>query len=654
MRFVSQGSVWVLFFSMALARAEDLSKFEIKYTPEQRQHWAFRPLHRPAVPRVQNAAWVRSPIDSFILAQLEAGGWHPAPAVEDRAFARRLYLDLTGLPPTPREMQKFLNDCSPGAVSALVDELLARPGYGERWGRHWLDLVRYADSNGYERDGAKPSAWRYRDYVIRSFNSDKPYDRFVQEQLAGDELPDASAETMIGLGFTRLGPWDDEPADPQEDRFDQLDDIVSTTSQAFLGMTLGCARCHNHKFEPLAQLDYYRMLAIFDPLQRPAGARQDLDLPALPPKQWNERCISAATATLSGSALARGGMLASLGDVPRGYFLRESHARLPVTHLLIRGKSGNPGPAVTPGVPRILCADQPRFTDAGPFTSGRRLTLARWIVRSPLAARVIVNRIWQFHFGEGLVRTPSDFGINGQPPTHPELLEWLATEFIRQGWSIKQLHREILKSNTYRMSKRCDTEAFVRADPENRLWAHFPYRRLDVEAIRDSVLLVSGQLNRRLYGPSMYPEVPREALAANSDPDKIWKASSEEEAARRTIYAFIKRSMVVPLFEVLDLCDTTRTAAQRLTTTVAPQALSLFNGAFIRKQAEHLANRLEREAGPDPTRQINLAFQLALCRAPTRDEKDAMLNFLSKDSPRRGLEQVCRILFNLNEFVYPD
>ncbi len=654
MRYVSQGSVWILLLSAVLSRGEDLSKFEIKYTPEQSRHWAFQPLQRPALPHVQNAAWVRSPIDAFILQKLEAGGWQPAPAVDSRAFVRRLYLDLTGLPPTPEEVQKFLHDSSAGAVSALVDDLLARPGYGERWGRHWLDVVRYADSNGYERDGAKPSVWRYRDYVIRSFNADKPYDRFVLEQLAGDELPDASMETMIGLGFTRLGPWDDEPADPQEDRFDQLDDMVSTTSQAFLGMTLGCARCHNHKFEPLSQLDYYRMVAIFDPLQRPPGFRQDLDSPALPPPQWNARCVSAAGASLSGPALGRGGMLACLGDVPRGYFHGESRTKSSATHLLIRGKAGNPGPLVTPGVPRILCKDQPRFADTGQFTSGRRLELARWIVQSPLAARVMVNRIWQFHFGEGLVRTPSDFGVNGQASTHPELLEWLATEFIREGWSIKQLHREILLSSTYRMSKRCGSEEYARADPENRLWGHSPYRRLDVEAIRDSVLQVSGQLNGRLYGPSMYPKVPRAALAANSDPDKIWKSSSEEETARRTIYVFIKRSMVVPLLEVLDLCDTTRSAAQRLTTTVAPQALSLFNGEFIQKQSVHLADRLEREAGSDPALEIELAFQLALCRAPSRTEKEAMLNFLSKDNPRSGLEQMCRVLFNLNEFVYPD
>ncbi|HEV8063049.1 MAG TPA: DUF1549 and DUF1553 domain-containing protein [Gemmataceae bacterium] len=654
MRYVFLKVILASLVCSASVLADDLTKYEMPLKPEQRRHWAFQPLARPAIPTVRNVSWARSPIDAFILSKLERRGWQPAPPVDKRAFLRRLYLDLTGLPPTPAEMDAFLADQSPNAVTSQIDDLLGRPGYGERWGRHWLDLVRYAESNGYERDGVKPSAWRYRDYALRSFNADKPYDRFVLEQLAGDELPDADAESMFGLGFTRLGPWDDEPADPMEDRFDQLDDMVSTTAQAFLGMTLGCARCHNHKFEPLSQLDYYRMVAIFDPLQRPPSfMRADLDAPALPPRKWKARSVSTAVAMLSCGGIAQAAMATWLMDVPRGYFHQENTAKLPQTHLLIRGKAARPGPVVEPGIPHVLCSTQPNFPESGPYTSQRRLTLARWIVGSPLAARVIVNRIWQFHFGEGLVRTPSDFGVNGQAPTHPELLDWLATEFVRQGWSIKQLHRVILLSNTYRMSKRRN-EAYARADPDNYFWWRFPYRRLEVEAIRDSVLLASGQLNRRLFGPSMFPEVPKEALAANSDPDKIWKASNEKDASRRTVYAFIKRSMVVPLLEVLDLCDTTRTSAQRLTTTVAPQALSLFNGDFIQHQARYLADRLEREAPGDGRREIDRAFQLTLCRPPTAAESAVMSQYLNQGDRRQALEQVCRVLFNLNEFVYPD
>lgn len=652
MRSISRWSILALLFCTAPVWADDLSKFEMPIKPEQRNHWAFQPLKRPPPPSVRNTSWVRSPIDAFILAKVESRGWQPAPPVAKAAFLRRLYLDLTGLPPAPRELETFLADPSPNSISARVDDLLSRPAYGERWGRHWLDLVRYAESNGYERDGAKPSAWRYRDYVIRSFNADKPYDRFLLEQLAGDELPDADTESMLALGFTRLGPWDDEPADPAEDRFDQLDDIVSTTAQAFLGMTLGCARCHNHKFEPLSQLDYYQMVAIFDPLRRPEAGRQDLDAPALPPRQWRARNLSAAATMLSSRGLGQTTTAACLVNVPRGYFHLEA-PKPPVTHLLVRGKAARPGPAVKPGIPRVLCTTQPTFPETGTGTSQRRLTLANWIIGSPLAARVIVNRLWQFHFGEGLVRTPSDFGVNGQAPTHPELLDWLASEFIRQGWSIKRLHREILASNTYRMSKVRNVE-YAKADPENRLWWRFPYRRLEVEAIRDSILQASGQLNRQLYGPSMYPEVPKEALAGNSDPDKIWKASEERETSRRTVYAFIKRSMVVPLFEVFDLCDTTRTSAQRLTTTVAPQALSLFNGGFVQRQASYLADRLEREAGDRPQKEINLAYLLTVCRLPSDGESTALRQFLGRGQRRQALEQLCRVLFNFNEFVYPD
>jgi hypothetical protein len=322
-------------------------------------------------------------------------------------------------------------------------------------------------------------------------------------------------------------------------------------------------------------------------------------------------------------------------------------------------------------MPAVLVAKQPAFPSPTSYTSQRRLTLAQWIASpaNPLTARVIVNRVWQFHFGEGLVRTPSDFGVVGEAPTHPELLDWLAHWFIQEGWSIKKLHRLILSSNTYRMSKRWNAEYAAR-DPENRLLWRVPYRRLEVEAIRDSMLAASGQLNPKMYGPSMYPSIPKEALEGSSDPDKIWKPSDEQEASRRTIYAHVKRSMVVPLLEVLDLCDTTRTSAKRSVTSVAPQALSLFNGEFVNRQAQHLAQRLVKEAGSDPAKQIELAYRLALCRPPTAQERLAMTEFLQREAEnqsgiggkptqpdegqRRALEQLCRVVFNLNEFVYPD
>jgi hypothetical protein len=577
-----------------------------------------------------------------------------------------VYLDLTGLPPTLEEQGR------PANTDNLIDELLGRPTYGERWARHWLDLARYAESNGYERDATKPNAWRYRDYVINAFNNDKPFNRFILEQLAGDELPNPTAETLTALGYYRLGPWDDEPADRVTDRFDQLDDIVSTTSQVFLGLTLGCARCHNHKFEPLTARDYYSMVAVFNGLQRPQNGRNERDLPVGTPHEVEaasaiDRQIYACedriaeitknVKPLTSQAkedIARQKsrieeLRRSTANVQRAYYLHEPKGNPPATFLLIRGKATQPGPEVPPAVPEILGL-QPTFP-APARTSQRRLTLAQWLVspHHPLTARVIVNRVWQHHFGEGLVRTPSDFGVMGEKPTHPELLDWLANWFMDNGWSIKKLHRLIMTSSTYRMSKQWNAE-YGENDPEVRLLWRLPFQRLEVEAIRDSVLAVSGQLNTKMFGPSMYPHIPPAAMEGSSDPGKIWKESDEREASRRTVYAFIKRSMVVPMLEVLDLCDSTRTTARRQNTSVPTQALTLFNGDFVNRQSQHLANRLRREAGQDALKQIDLAYRLALARPPNASETKAMLDFLQRES----LEQMCRVIFNLNEFAYVD
>jgi hypothetical protein len=650
--------------------AKGLTRYDAKIKPADRQHWSYLPVKKPALPKVKNAAWVRNPIDAFVLANLEARGWTPSPPAEPHAWLRRVYLDVTGLPPTIAEQDAFLKNPTTEAMDAVVKDLLARPTYGERWGRHWLDVVRYAETAGYERDAAKPSVWRYRDYVIKAFNDDKPYDRFLLEQLAGDELSDANADTLIATGFNRLGPWDDEPADPKEDRFDQLDDIVNATSLVFMGTTLACARCHDHKFEALTMHDYYRMVAIFNPLVRPANGRTQLDLPVgtrteIERLQERDRQIVGLMKGVPKGKPAPAKvdeLRKATPDLPRGYFLHEPSPKAPDTRLLIRGKASRPGPKVAPGFPAVLVAKQPAFPEPGPHTSLRRLTLAKWLAspEHPLTARVMVNRIWHYHFGEGIVRTPNDFGVMGQPPTHPELLDWLAAEFVSprptgeegpgvRGWNIKHVHYLILTSNTYRMSKRFNAD-YAKADPENRLLWRFPYKRLEVEAIRDSALLVSGQLNPKMFGPSMFPEVPKEALAGNSDPNTIWKPSDEKEASRRTVYAHIKRSFVVPLLETLDLCDTTRPNDKRLTTTVAPQALTLFNGVFINRQAQHFAARLRKEAGDDPDRQIDRAYRLALCRSPSAAERALMRDFLR----RQSLEQMCRVMFNLNEFAYAD
>jgi hypothetical protein len=679
--------------------AKDLARYDAKIKPADRQHWSYVPVKKSAVPKVKNADWVRNPIDAFVLDRLEKKGWKPSPPAEPLAWLRRVHLDVTGLPPTLAEQDNFAKNPTSETMDAIVKDLLARPTYGERWARHWLDVVRYAETAGYERDAAKPSVWRYRDYVIKSFNDDKPYDRFLLEQLAGDELDalpsphrgrgvggegdisplapggrgvggeGVTADSLIALGFNRLGPWDDEPADPKEDRFDQIDDIVNATSLVFMGMTLSCARCHDHKFEAITTHDYYRMVAIFNPLVRPQNGRTELDLPIGTPaeierQKERDRQIAALLKDVPKGKPAPAKVeevRKATPDLPRGYFLHELSPRAPDTHLLIRGKATRPGPKVSPGMPAVLVAKQPAFPPPGKETSLRRLTLAKWLAspEHPLTARVMVNRIWHYHFGEGIVRTPNDFGLIGQPPTHPELLDWLASEFANpsasrerkrpEPWSIKHLHYLILTSNTYRMNKRWNAD-YGKTDPENNLLWRFPYKRLEIEAIRDSVLLVSGQLNPKMYGPSMCPEVPKEALEGNSDPNTIWKASDEKEASRRTVYAHIKRSFVVPLLETMDLCDSTRPNDKRLTTTVAPQALTLFNGVFINHQAKHLADRLRKEAGDDPDRQIDLTYRLALCRPPTVGERAVLRDFLK----RQSLEQMCRVVFNLNEFAYAD
>jgi hypothetical protein len=587
--------------------------------PKVAPDWAFQPVRPVAVPRVKGAAWVRNPIDAFVLARLEAAGRKPSPTAPPATLLRRLHLDLTGLPPTPEEQEAFCRDSSPDAWGRLVDRLLSSPAHGERYARHWLDVARYADTNGYERDADKPSAWRYRDRVIRAFNADLPFDRFVVEQLAGDEVDDADVDSVLATGFLRLGPWDDEPADPKADRYDQLDDMVSTTAEAFLGLTLACARCHNHKFEPLTMLDYYRAVAVFNPLERPRDGRKELDRPAAP----RGRKIAAA---------------------PPGYFLEERSPKPPATHLLRRGRPDSPGAVVQPGVPAVLAARQPAFLPPGEFTSRRRLTLARWIANrdNPLTARVIVNRVWMWHFGEGLVATPNDFGTRGAAPTHPELLDWLAGWFADHGWSLKELHRLVVTSSTYRTAKGLP-----------------PRRRLDAEVIRDGVLAASGRLNRAMYGPGVRPPIPAAALEGHSDPKTVWKPDGEREASRRSVYVHVKRSLMLPMLEALDYCDTARSTGRRLTTTVAPQALILFNGDFVNEQAAHLARRVADEAGPSEKDRLDRAYRLVLCRAP-RDDERAMIGESLARHRKDGLSdeaawaQVCRVLLNLNEFVYPD
>jgi hypothetical protein len=705
--------------------------------PSPEQPWAFQPVRRPPVPAVRDRSWVRTPIDAFVLARLEPQGLRPAPPADRRTLLRRVYFDLIGLPPTPDEQQAFLQDASPAALARVVDDLLSRPQYGERWARHWLDVVRYAESNGYERDGAKPNAWRYRDYVIDAFNQDKPYDRFLTEQLAGDEIDGTNAETQIATTFLRLGTWDDEPADPLVDRYDQLDDVLGTTASAFLGLTLRCARCHNHKFEPFTQVDYYRMLAVFEPLKRPQKGRSDLDreigtaeeLDALRnpaavriqvaelTKTLRDRVFAQKKTALPAEAVAAFQTDGSLrteaqhelikkytahiekeiraaatpeenarlkrlesqlalieasqaGKLPRAYIWYEEGSKAPLTHVFQRGNPAKPKKEVLPGVPAILVSREPDPPKPLARSSGRRLWLAHWMTRPehPLTARVLVNRLWQGHFGKGLVATANDFGTAGEPPTHPELLDWLAAELVAGGWRLKPLHRQLVLSSTYQMASAGPPE-LARADPTGALLARWPQHRLEAEAVRDAILAVSGQLNPRMAGPSIFPPIARGVLESQSRPGEGWGKSEDQEAARRSIYIFVKRTLGVPELELLDAPDTSSSCEKRPVSTTGPQALTFLNGDFIHQQAQAFASRLLREAGTDVPALVQRAFTLALGRPPRPPELQAAMNFLARqrqqietdarkaprepgDTLKEALEGLCLVLLNTNEFVY--
>jgi hypothetical protein len=637
----------------------------IKITDEDRKFWSFQPNTRP-VPPLRAGNLDENPIDVFIAGKLQEKGLDFAPPATKQELIRRAYFDLIGLPPTPEDVDAFVADSSPGAYARLIDRLLAMPQYGERWARHWLDVVRFAQTNGYERDSEKPEAWRYRDYVIRAFNDDKPYDRFVREQLAGDELSPASDDALTATAFYRLGVWDDEPDDKRQAVFDELDDMLSTTSTAFLGLTLGCARCHDHKFDPISQDDYYSMLAFLHNI-RPYSN---------PSKRGDDSMFV---------KLAAGG---------RTLAAREFGAMPRTTRVLVRGSAAMPAREMSPRFiavcaamparemsPRfiaVLCKSDstatPRITPApAAKTTGRRAVLVQWIASrdNPLTARVLVNRLWHYHFGRGLVATPSDFGHTGNPPTHPELLDWLASEFIDGGWKLKRMHRLIMLSRTYQQSSHISNDRAVVIDPDNTLLWRQNLRRLEAEAIRDAILAVSGQLNLKMGGRGVFPTLSREVLSTQSHPGLGWDTSSKEEQARRSVYIFVKRTLGVPLLETFDMASADTPTAARTTTTIAPQALLLLNSSFVEEQCAALADRLLSEGGPDPERNVQRLFRLALGRLPNSSEATIALSYLERTRhdalpaagklPQddascycRALAMLAKVVLNLNEMVYVD
>ncbi|HZT33810.1 MAG TPA: DUF1553 domain-containing protein [Bryobacteraceae bacterium] len=755
--------------------------------------WPFRKPAPHQPPAIKDANWVSNPIDAFILARLEEKDLHPAPPASKRVLARRVYFDLIGMPPTPTEMDAFLSDTSPDAYPRLVDKLLADPRYGERWGRHWLDLVRYGETSGLEGDGAIGNAWRYRDWVVDAFNADMPYDEFVIKQLAGGDehsktrnnyQPDIQGN--IPVAFLRLAPWDRSNLVADEVRQNYLAEVTSATGSVFLGLTLGCARCHDHKYDPIPTRDFYRMEAFFNAIKvqdvdvpykdkafakyagekikayeeqlksgpdkkaldalekillerliqkrteeartRPANT-QDLRLELrrkdqklfteaevqkhadlledanrtldLAEKQRLEAYESELLKRLAGASdnisrykeltvedlraeLARSTQkLFTPEDVERHReltgrldLLKRRIARLqprtlsvvnvpgpptgpglPLTHVLIRGDYRQPGEAVQPGfLSAITGNSQPAVLETDRYrqfpTRGLRMTLARWIASpdNPLTARVMVNRIWQYHFGRGIVETASDFGKNGSRPTHPELLDWLALRFIEQGWSVKAVHRLILTSSTYRQASENPACQGNTADPDNHLLWRFLRQRLEAEQIRDSVLWVSGRLNLARGGPSVFPPLPADLAdfaRYGRTGGEMWEPNENEaDNRRRSIYTFQRRSLPQPMMLAFDAPVFSESCERRSVTTTPLQALSMMNGDLVNEEAAHLAERVATEAGADPRARVARAFQLVLNRQPEADELAKFQSF--------SLVSVCRVLLNSNEFLYVD
>jgi hypothetical protein len=637
--------------------------------PYQR-HWAYRPLARPEPPLVRDAAWVRNPIDRFVLARLEKEGLTPSPEADRAVLLRRVFLDLIGLPPSPAEVDAFLVDSKPDAYERVVDRVLASPHYGERWGRLWLDLARYADTHGFEKDPIR-SMWPYRDWVIAALNRDLPFDQFTIEQIAGDMLPNASLSQKIASGFHRNTMINTEGGvDPEEARVATIVDRVGTTATVWLGTTLACAQCHDHKYDPFSQKEFYQFFAFFNNADEPemevgppeAIARRDAIraqievlskerdtyLATLPEKQkvWEAALTSEARQALKPEiraildvpadqrdddqkkALAQAFRAQDVGLSERETTLQALRAREPKlpttlvmqeraqpreTHIMIRGNFLTLGAKVDPGVPSILPplpADQP----------ANRLTLARWLVspENPLTPRVIVNRIWEQNFGRGLVGTVEDFGSQGEQPAHPELLDWLASEFIRQGWSLKALQRLIVTSSTYRQSSFASPKLRER-DPDNRLLARGPRFRVEAETIRDIALAASGLLCRKVGGPSVFPPQPDGIWTMHYSNDR-WIDSQGPDRYRRGLYTFWRRTAPYPTFMAFDAPSRETCTVRRPRTNTPLQALTTLNDPAFVEAAQALARRILAEGGPDPEHQAAYALRLCVVRAPRPDE----------------------------------
>ena len=747
--------VSLIAFAFLAAQTSAQNKYaDPELKPTDRTHWAFVPPKRPAPPEIANQKPpITNPIDAFILARLKKEGLAPSPEADKLTLIRRVTLDLIGLPPTPAEVEAFVKDTAADAYEKLVERLLASPHFGERQAQHWLDVVRFAESNGYEMDADRPHAWRYRDYVARSFNDDKPYDRFLTEQLAGDEIaagkdPATAAELWVATGIHRAGQVHvvGGNLDREVLRQERLTEMVNGVGSAFLGLTVGCARCHDHKFDPFSAGDYYRLQAFF------AGATHtDIDFSSVAERETRKKAVAELEAKMAPLkakiAAIDAPYRASIGaaksakldakyaealavpaekrtpaqvklvgetavllkvtwedvlgaltaeDREKRTELRDQlhtlEARLPAptpaawaikndavvpqTFVLKRGDASRRTLAVNPGFPRVLSDGM-----AKPAT---RLEFATWLTAPdhPLTARVIVNRLWQHHFGRGLVGTPNDFGLRGDKPTHPELLDWLACELMspRPAWSLKHIHRLMVTSATYRQSTTLTDSA--KRDPGNTLLWRMNRRRLDAEAVRDSILSAAGTLNSQVGGPSvkvpLEPEV-YDLIFTEAEPDGLWPVTPDTtQHTRRSLYLFNKRNVRLPMLESLDQPDTLNSCAVRPVSTFAPQALILMNGPFAQEQGKALALALVKECGPSTAKQIEALYRRTTGRAPRAQEAELATEFLEaqtltvRDRLRarlpvgidpaklpagadlarvRALADLCVVLFNTHEAV---
>jgi hypothetical protein len=631
------------------------------------KHWSLLPRSRPVPPLPQDAvgqAWIRNPIDAFIWDKLGRANLRPAPEADRQTLIRRITFDLTGLPPTPEAVAAFVNDAAPEAYEHLIDRLLASPHYGERWGRHWLDVVRYAETEGFEYDHYRPGAWRYRDYVIAAFNNDKPFDRFVTEQLAGDEVDGHDPVNLVAAGFHRLGPVRRNAGNKlvAMDRNETLTEMTDAIGSVFLGLTMACARCHNHRYDAIPQQDYYRLQAFLA-----ATHEHDVVLAsAAAEAEWKSRTdkIKAQIKDLEKQRSPKDGLqalrvrkkIAALKrampePLPTISTVHNLSAERTAIHVLKRGDPDRKGRQVGPRVPGLFLADDAPELPAE--ADNPRTRLAHWLTDpgNPLTARVWVNRVWQNHFGQGIVRTPNDFGVNGARPSHPELLDYLAEEFLAGGQRLKPLHRLILLSSTYRQaSTPRDALVAARVDPDNRLLSHFPRRRLSAEEIRDAMLAAAGDLNVKAGGPSVYVPVEADLVRLLYDPTQWPVTPDAKEHDRRAIYLVAKRNLQLPFFQAFDQPDAQTSCPRRETSTHALQALELLNGQLSNRLAESLATRVLNECPMGRNQQVERAFWLTIGRAPTPSERALALEFLEA----QPLREFTLALFNVNAFLYVD